>query len=152
MKTDDAALAAARTACTAAHGPLYCGLLTLDKIGVSAHTFIHACKCMRDEEVRQPVTHSLGPFRRGACVMRHPRHFSPPFYSSSLPAAGRRRSLLRPLSGSTAALRRRYGRVDGVSNSPCGSIRRGFLVQISRNCRLYLCKHPPSFPRRACGN
>lgn len=78
--------------------------------------------------------------------------FLAPFLFASLPAAGRRRSLLRPLSGPTAALRRRYRRVDGVSNSLCGSIRRGFLVQISRNCRLYLCKHPPPFPVRAYGN
>jgi hypothetical protein len=73
-------------------------------------------KCVRDEEVRHSLTH---PLLRGACVMRHPRHFSPPFYSS-LPAVGRGGSLLRPLSGLTAALRRRYRLESVYANSPCG--------------------------------
>jgi len=51
--------------------------------------------------------------------MRHPRHFSPPFYSS-LPAVGRGGSLLRPLSGLTATLRRRYRLESVYANSPCG--------------------------------
>lgn len=83
--------------------------------------------------------------------MRHPRHFSPPFYSRPLPSPpppspvrrrGRRRSLLRPLSRPAAALRRRCGRVDGASNSPCGPTRPGkSSCKYVRNCRLCLCKH-----------
>lgn len=59
------------------------------KIGVSAHVSarLRINVCMRDEEVRHShsLTHSLthsGPLQRGACVIRYPRHFSPPFYSS----------------------------------------------------------------------
>jgi len=86
------------------------------RVRTRGRAFTH--KCVRDEEVRHSLTH-CGPLQRGACVMRHPRHFSPPFYSS-LPAVGRGGSLLRPLSGLTATLRRRYRLESLYANSPCG--------------------------------
>jgi len=52
------------------------------RVRTRGRAFTH--KCVRDEEVHHSLTR-CGPLQRGACVMRHPRHLSPPFYSS-LPA------------------------------------------------------------------
>lgn len=118
-------------------------------------------ECMRDEEVRQSVTHSRTLLARGACVMRHPRHFSPPFYSRPsaatlppLPAIAPWRTEKIPPTTLIQTRRRPSSTIRTKSTEypihPAARLSPGkSSCKYARNCQFYLCKHPPLPRERA---